>query len=159
MTTKDTVTEMVDDLRVKIEGANPSFKNKTVSVYSNDEVLLAPGKIGCPAIALAYMGWVSKNPSHDTASAKDLTGYAQFGVWVLTDNREDDSSTMTGGLASDFKNQTLKLLKSCRDSIKLTKSPSGGKWSLVRETPAPLDSVHLAYVQVWRATIHFQGER
>ena len=159
MTTRDTVTEMIDDLRTKIETGNPKFRGKTVNVYSQDEVLLAPGVIGCPAIAITYLGWTTKNPGDQTASGKDLTGFAQYGVWVLTDNRSDDATTLIGAVESDFKNSTLKVLKSCRDSIKLTTSPAGAKWALLREAPAPLDDVHLAYLQVWRATIHFQGER
>lgn len=159
MSTRDLVTEMIDDLRRKVEAGNPKFKDKTVNVYSQDEVLLAPGVIGCPAIAITYLGWTSTSPSGQTCSAKDLTGNAQYGLWVLTDQRKDDSSTLTGATESDFKNETLKVLKSCRDSIKLTQSPAGGKWALVREAPAPLDDVHLAYLQIWRAIVHFQLER
>ncbi|NOQ30242.1 MAG: hypothetical protein GQ570_03870 [Helicobacteraceae bacterium] len=132
----DLVQECIDDIKAKVETVT-ALKNKIAFYYHIDEMLDENNILKFPAVAIVYEGMNSQDSKN-----KGLSNQATFGVYMIG----------CAGKPAKPELETITLLKSLRDSVKNSKSPTAHDWNFVGEhiIQLPVSSASgTAYRQGW----------
>ena len=135
--------DCMDDLEAKVQ-LIAEFRNKTFSVYSEEELIEKTKGIGYPCIGVIYNGITSQV---EVGSTQKVGGSGEIIISLLVMIRQNTIAK------ADPKEQIIGKLDQIRSKIMGTKSPTGHFWKFQMEIPVVGKSGLLAYLQRWATPV------
>ncbi len=137
----DLVSLAIADLQARLDTIDV-VKNKSVYIYTQDELLDEKKNVGLPAIGVVY---VATRAAEDNGLSADII----CDIYLLGG---DKCSAVVG----QTKVTSTDILDKIRDAIKCNTFQQVGarrKWTFMIEQPAPVSKDYVSYMQRWKTRV------
>lgn len=141
-TVADIVNVHISDVLSRL-GAISSIKNKTVSLYTPDQIIKTTDKLDFPAVGVIYAGMRGIEDSSRTGQK----GRLMVDIFVAGAELCKDDTQI-----NDLKPGVTAILQDIRNAMTCTTAPGNHKWTFMAEFPEQLSEKEvIGYVQRWQA--------
>lgn len=138
----DIVQDHITDVVTRLNTIS-TIQNKTVSLYTPDQILKTTEKLSYPAVGIIYTGIRGLPDSSRTGQKAGL----MIDIFVAGEELCNDDAQI-----NDLKPAITQILQDIRNVMACTTAPGSHKWEFMAEFPEQLQKEEiLGYVQRWRA--------
>jgi hypothetical protein len=145
----DIVAAHLNDVLTRLNNIT-SIKNRSVNLYTPDQLIKTLDKLEFPAVGVIYTGLRGIEDS----TKQGIKGYLTVDIFVAgADLCQDDAQI------NDLKPGVTSIMQDIRNAMICQAAPSSHKWQFMAEFPEQLnDRDVIGYVQRWRAVTAVKSE-